>query len=93
VGGEGAVVALPRGVAHQMDAVLRLRPGDPMVLFDGQGGEWQAQVVSLRRGGGDARLLRHEPGCPEATLRLTLGLAMITLTGHLGGILSGVEAP
>src|SRR3954447_23120626 len=77
VGGEGTVVALPRGVAHQMDAVLRLRPGDAVVLFDGQGGEWHGEVVTLRRSDGAVRLLGHEPGCPEPLLRLTLGLAMI----------------
>jgi 16S rRNA (uracil1498-N3)-methyltransferase len=76
-GGEGASVTLPRAVAHQMEVVLRLRPGDPVVLFDGRGGEWQAEVLSLRRGEGMARQLRYEPGCPEAPLRLTLCPALI----------------
>src|SRR5437867_2928168 len=49
VGGQGAVVALPRGVAHQMDAVLRLLPGDPVVLFDGGGGEWLLKAERGRR--------------------------------------------
>ncbi len=76
-GGEGAAITLPRAVAHQMEAVLRLRPGDPVVLFDGRGGEWHAEVLSLRRGEGMARQLRYEPGCPEAPLRLTLCPALI----------------
>src|SRR5689334_1895123 len=39
--------------------------------------------------------LRRRSESPPARyfLLLALGLAMITLTGHLGGILSGVEAP
>jgi 16S rRNA (uracil1498-N3)-methyltransferase len=60
-----------------MDTVLRLRAGDPVVLFDGRGGEWHAEVLSLRRGEAMARQLRHEPGGPEAPLRLTLCPALI----------------
>jgi 16S rRNA (uracil1498-N3)-methyltransferase len=76
-GGEGAVVALPAHLAHQLDSVLRFRPGDPLVLFDGRGGEWQTETLSLRRGESTARLLRFAPGRPEPALRLTLCQAMI----------------
>src|SRR5438045_3927130 len=48
-GGAGAITALPSHVARQMDVVLRLRPGDQVALFDGRGGEWAAEVLSLRR--------------------------------------------
>jgi uncharacterized membrane protein len=43
-------------------------------------------VRSRLRGSG------HSPGKVYLAL-MALGLAMITLTGHVGGILSGVEAP
>jgi 16S rRNA (uracil1498-N3)-methyltransferase len=77
VGAEGALVTLPAPVARQMEHVLRLRSRDAVVLFDGRGGEWQAEVATLRRGEATARLLRHEPGYPEDALRVTLCQAMI----------------
>ena len=45
---EGAVVALPDGPARHAQ-VLRLQPGDALVLFDGQGGEWDATVSRMGR--------------------------------------------
>ncbi len=36
---EGAEIALPESVAHQARDVLRLAPGDALVLLDGRGGE------------------------------------------------------
>ncbi|MGZ5180813.1 MAG: 16S rRNA (uracil(1498)-N(3))-methyltransferase [Ramlibacter sp.] len=44
----GAVLALPPGAARHVQ-VLRLQPGDPLVLFDGHGGEWSATVVRMGR--------------------------------------------
>lgn len=76
-GGKGSIVALPDHVSRQMDVVLRLRAGDEIVLFDGTGGEWAAEIASLRRGEATACLRRHSPGVPEAPLRLTLCQAMI----------------
>ena len=76
-GSAGVEIPLPPHVAHQAGTVLRLRPGDPMVLFDGTGGEWHGEVVSLHRGAGSARLVRRDPGLPEPRLRLTVCQAMI----------------
>jgi 16S rRNA (uracil1498-N3)-methyltransferase len=72
----GGVVALPERVAHQATAVLRLRPGDPVVLFDGRGGEWAAE---LRSAGRDvsARLLEQRFPLREPAQRITLGQAML----------------
>jgi 16S rRNA (uracil1498-N3)-methyltransferase len=41
----GAQVDLPEAAAHHALKVLRLKPGAPLILFDGRGGEWQAQIV------------------------------------------------
>jgi len=40
----GALVELPAGAAHHAVKVLRLREGDALTLFDGQGGEWRATL-------------------------------------------------
>jgi 16S rRNA (uracil1498-N3)-methyltransferase len=73
---DGGVVALPERIAHQATAVLRLRPGDPVVLFDGRGGEWSAE---LRAAGRDvsARLLERRFPAREPALRIALGQAVL----------------
>jgi 16S rRNA (uracil1498-N3)-methyltransferase len=38
-------VSLPDALAHHAIRVLRLRDGDPLVLFDGRGGEVEARLV------------------------------------------------
>ncbi len=45
----GARVSLPERTAHHAARVLRLRNGDPIVLFDGTGGEYVASIVELAR--------------------------------------------
>lgn len=40
----GAQVELPDAAAHHAVRVLRMRTGDPLVLFDGRGGAWQAEL-------------------------------------------------
>ena len=40
----GTTIALPERVAHHALRVLRLRDGDPVVLFNGTGGEFAAQL-------------------------------------------------
>lgn len=37
------------GQAHYLAHVLRRGPGDPVVLFNGRDGEWQARIVGVRR--------------------------------------------
>jgi 16S rRNA (uracil1498-N3)-methyltransferase len=43
----GAYVELPDAIARHAAKVLRMRPGDALVLFDGQGGEWQAELQKV----------------------------------------------
>ncbi|MDQ3700831.1 MAG: 16S rRNA (uracil(1498)-N(3))-methyltransferase [Chloroflexota bacterium] len=76
----GGDVALAPEIAHQLSAVLRLRHGDPLVLFDGSGGEWQAELIGIGREGARgamARLLRHERPLREADLEVTLCPALL----------------
>ncbi len=42
--GEGASVALSRAEAHRLRAVLRLKDGDAVALFNGRDGEWLARI-------------------------------------------------
>lgn len=67
----GAEIALPDRVARHV-AVLRLREGDPLVLFTGEGGEHAARLTAVARG--TARALVSEYRCPmrESPMRITL---------------------
>jgi len=44
---ENGEFELPAAVAHHAERVLRLRSGDPLVLFDGQGGEVPGTLAAL----------------------------------------------
>lgn len=44
---EGSVVTLPRDRSRQIAKVLRLRPGDEVILFDGRGGEFPARLIEV----------------------------------------------
>ena len=51
----GATIAMPEGAAHHALRVLRLQPGDPVTLFNGEGGEYAA---TLERAGARAAVAR-----------------------------------
>ncbi len=38
--------------AHYLGNVMRLKPGDSILIFNGRDGEWRATLAILRRGGG-----------------------------------------
>jgi 16S rRNA (uracil1498-N3)-methyltransferase len=47
--GSGTEVRLPTGTAHHAIRTLRLGVGDPIVLFDDLGGEYQASICRIDR--------------------------------------------
>lgn len=67
----GAQVELPPQAAHHALKVLRMKAGERLILFDGNGGEWLAEILG---GGGPARvaLLRHDEREAESPLQITL---------------------
>ncbi|HEX5374007.1 MAG TPA: 16S rRNA (uracil(1498)-N(3))-methyltransferase [Aquabacterium sp.] len=68
---------LPEGAARHAQ-VLRLQPGDALTLFDGRGGEWAAEVLSMGRKEVSARLLQHLDVDRELGVRVTVALGMPT---------------
>ncbi len=48
--GNGSEVRLQPDAAHHAVRVLRLNAGDPVVLFDGRGGEFEARITRIDRG-------------------------------------------
>jgi 16S rRNA (uracil1498-N3)-methyltransferase len=71
----GDAFTLPAGASRHVQ-VLRLQPGDPITLFDGSGGQWQAEVVDIGRKAVQARLLVHEAVERELRTPVTLALGM-----------------
>lgn len=69
---EGAEVTLPPPGAYHAVRVLRLRPGASLVVFDGSGGEYPAEISRVDGNRVSVRLGRQMPGTPESVLRVTL---------------------
>ena len=72
---EGAALALPAGAARHVQ-VLRLQPGDELVLFDGRGGEWTATVARMGRSDVDVTVGTHRSveREPDRGVHLALGM-------------------
>jgi 16S rRNA (uracil1498-N3)-methyltransferase len=67
-----AEVLLPEAAAGHVARVLRLRPGAPLVLFDGSGADFPAQIVAISGSQVRARILERVDGLPESPLAVTL---------------------
>ena len=61
-------VSLDEAPAHHLARVLRLREGDELTVFNGRGGEWEAQFIGKRR----VRLVAFDAVERESPLRITL---------------------
>jgi 16S rRNA (uracil1498-N3)-methyltransferase len=74
-------IRLPAAVAHHAHTVLRLREGDPIVLFNGLGGEYRARLIRLPGAGTSslhADILGFDPVEREARVGITLIQALTT---------------
>lgn len=60
----GTEVTLPDAAAYHVSRVLRLRPGAPLALFDGAGGEFQGEILAV-----DGDQVRARVGARAAALR------------------------
>src|SRR5438477_8948794 len=70
-------VTLPNDEAHHLRHVLRLRGGDPVVLFDGQGREWSAEVEHAEKSVVIVRLLGERTPAPEPRVNVTVAMAVL----------------
>lgn len=69
------VMLLPQGAARHVQ-VLRLQPGHEITLFNGEGGEWCAQVVRMGRDSVQVRVMTHEAVDRELPCLATLAVGM-----------------
>lgn len=63
--------------AHQVRDVLRLEPGEKVILSDGLGSETEAEVLSFDKGAVEVRTLTGLSASKEPSTRATLYLAIL----------------
>ena len=66
------VARLPAQAAAHVTRVLRLRPGAALTLFDGRGGEFEAELLDSARGGAEVRVGAHRAVERESPLQVAL---------------------
>jgi 16S rRNA (uracil1498-N3)-methyltransferase len=70
--GNGSEVRLQADAAHHAVRVLRLGVGEPVVLFDGLGGEFEARITRIDRGDVSVKTGAHLDIDRESRLHVTL---------------------
>lgn len=71
-------VTLTADEARHLREVLRLKPGDEVSVFDGEGKEFRARVVQARREFAELELEDEiAPARPESPLQITLAVALL----------------
>jgi 16S rRNA (uracil1498-N3)-methyltransferase len=71
-------VTLASDEARHMREVLRLKSGDEVYVFNGEGKEFHCRVEESRRDSARLHIVAEvEPARPESPLRLTLGVALL----------------
>ena len=70
--GNGSEVQLHPDAAHHAVRVLRLAVGEPVVLFDGRGGEFEARITRIDRGQVSVKTGAHRDIERECRLHIVL---------------------
>lgn len=65
-------IKLDAGAAAHIHRVLRLRPGTPLIIFNGQGGEYAATLVEADKRGATVEIGKHYHSELESPLNITL---------------------
>jgi 16S rRNA (uracil1498-N3)-methyltransferase len=68
----GATRNLPEPAAHHAARVLRVNAGDPLIVFNGEGGEVHAQVVAVGKRGVSIRIGRWHEREAESPVAVSL---------------------
>jgi 16S rRNA (uracil1498-N3)-methyltransferase len=77
----GRDTALDEGPSRHLARVLRMRPGDAITLFDGEGGEYRGAIRTLERDSVRVRVETHVAVERESALRV--GLAQVVSASDL----------
>ncbi|MGM0571220.1 16S rRNA (uracil(1498)-N(3))-methyltransferase [Marinobacter sp.] len=69
----GQTVILDDNAAHHVGKVLRMQPGQPLELFNGDGNNYPSELNEVGKKQVTARVLREEPSTCEPRQRIMLG--------------------
>ncbi len=69
-------ISFPPDLAHQIASVLRLHPGESVMVLDGRGHEYEVELTLVERGQASGRVLSQRATASEPPIRLTLYLAL-----------------
>ncbi|MCL4193003.1 MAG: 16S rRNA (uracil(1498)-N(3))-methyltransferase [Thermoguttaceae bacterium] len=69
-------VTLDGPEGHHLAHVMRAKPGMEVILFDGSGAEFLAQVLSVRRSAAELEILTRREVDRESPVALTLGVSL-----------------
>jgi len=72
----GDPVTLRGSEAHHLLHVMRAKVGSEIIVFDGRGGEWWAEVTQVKRAEVHLALQKHRPIERELLAPLTLAVAL-----------------
>ena len=72
----GAVVALSENATGHLVRVLRLGLGDACIVFNGDGADYEARLVSLGKRGAEVEVMARHALANESPLRITLAQAI-----------------
>jgi 16S rRNA (uracil1498-N3)-methyltransferase len=73
----GATVELPPDVVYQVGRVLRLRPGDRVILLDGRGSEAEVELTAFRREQVSGQVIACRQAPPPSGPQVTLYQAVL----------------
>lgn len=74
--GTGHLITLPPESTHYLLTVLRLKESAKLTIFNGQGGEYTAQFITLSKKIAQLQLLEYHPIERESSLSITLVQAL-----------------
>lgn len=69
---EGSEIALDESASHHVATVLRMKAGASLMLFNGKGGEYAAEILRVEKKAVHLRIGRHFAVARESALRITL---------------------
>lgn len=84
------IVFLPEQ-ARQITAVLRLKPGERVIVLDNSGWEFEAELARLNRKGATAVVLEKRPSINEPALQLTLYQSILKRDNFEWALQKGTE--
>lgn len=69
---ENSEISLGESTTHRLQGVLRLRVGYPLIVFNGQGGEYEAKLLAVEKHKARIRVSRFINISRESTLKIHL---------------------